>query len=242
MSPPPTRRPVCMMSGGFCILWRRSWNMLTINSRARDTNRAHGDPVATTALVTLADIQRARQRIDGVARHTPLVEADFPGHGRIYLKLESMQPIGSFKLRGAYNKAASLGREALERGLITYSSGNHAQGVAYAARALGARAVIVMPSNAPVIKRKATEALGAEIVTVGPASQERQAKAEELAAMHGYTIIPPYDDAEIIAGQGTCGLEILDDLPVVDIVIVLVPVGGGGLLSGIAAAIKLQRP
>ncbi len=124
--------------------------------------------------------------------------------------------------------------------MITYSSGNHAQGVAYAARALGIKAVIVMPSNAPEIKRRATAALGAEIVTVGPASLERKARAEELAAAHGYAIIPPYDDPAIIAGQGTCGLEILEDLPDVDLV--LAPVGGGGLLSGIATAIKLSRP
>ncbi len=165
---------------------------------------------------------------------------NFPDHRRIFLKAESLQPIGSFKLRGAYNKAASLSRDALERGLITYSSGNHAQGVAYAARSLGVKAVIVMPSNAPVIKRTATEALGAEIVVVGAASAERKQRAEELATTHSYTMVPPYDDLAIIAGQGTCGLEILEDLPNVDLV--LVPVGGGGLLSGIAAAIKFQRP
>src|SRR5207249_3244505 len=122
----------------------------------------------------------------------------------------------------------------------TYSSGNHAQGVAYAARALGARAVIVMPRNAPVIKREATTALGAEIVLVGPSGIERQIKAEELAAEHGYVIVPPYEDEKIIAGQGTAGLEILEDLPEVDLV--LVPIGGGGLISGISAALKLSRP
>jgi threonine dehydratase len=202
-------------------------------------NRAANKAAADAALVSLANMREAQARLRGVARRTPLIEAQFPGGRRIYIKAESMQPIGSFKLRGAYNKAASLSRDALERGLITYSSGNHAQGVAYAARALGAKAVIVMPSNAPAIKRAATEALGAKIVTVGPASAERRQRAEELAASHGYTIIPPYDDAEIIAGQGTCGLEILEDLPNVDLV--LAPVGGGGLLSGISAAIKLQR-
>jgi len=193
-----------------------------------------------TQLVSLADLREAQQRLRGTARHTPMIEAEFPGNLRVFLKAESMQPIGSFKLRGAYNKAASLPAAALHRGLITYSSGNHAQGVAYAARALGTKAIIVMPSNAPEIKLRATEALGAEIVMVGPASLERKAKAEELAAAHGYTVIPPYDDSAIIAGQGTCGLEILEDLPDVDLV--LVPVGGGGLLSGTAAAIKLHRP
>jgi threonine dehydratase len=124
--------------------------------------------------------------------------------------------------------------------VISYSSGNHAQGVAYAARALGAKAVIVMPSNAPAIKRDATAALGAEIVTVGPASSERQQKAEELASQHGYAIVPPFNDEQIIAGQGTIGLEILEEMPGVEAVIV--PVGGGGMISGIAAAIKLSKP
>ena len=126
------------------------------------------------------------------------------------------------------------------RGVITYSSGNHAQGVAYAARALGTKAVIVMPRIAPAIKREATAALGAEIVFVGPSGVERQVKAEELAAEHGYMIIPPYDDEKIIAGQGTAGLEILEDLPEVDLV--LVPIGGGGLISGISTAIKSLKP
>jgi threonine dehydratase len=159
---------------------------------------------------------------------------------QLYLKPENLQPIGSFKLRGAYNKVAALSEEERSRGVITYSSGNHAQGVAYAARALGVKAVIVMPQNAPAVKREATIALGAEIILVGPASSERQAKAEELAARHGYVIVPPYNDEMIIAGQGTMGLEILEDLPEVETVIA--PVGGGGMLSGIATAIKLSKP
>jgi len=156
------------------------------------------------------------------------------------LKLENLQPIGAFKLRGAYNKIASLSPEERARGVIAYSSGNHAQGVAYAARALHTKAVIVMPGNAPAIKLEATAALGAEIVKVGPGSSERQQKAEELAAQHGYAIVPPYNDEKIIAGQGTMGLEILEDMPSVETV--LVPVGGGGMISGVAAAIKLSRP
>ena len=124
--------------------------------------------------------------------------------------------------------------------MITYSSGNHAQGVAYAARALGTKAVIVMPRNAPAIKRDATAALGAKIVLVGPSGVERQVKAEELAAEHGYVIVPPYDDEKIIAGQGTAGLEILEDLPEVELV--LVPIGGGGLISGMSTAVKLSKP
>jgi len=143
-------------------------------------------------------------------------------------------------LRGAYNKIRSLTSEERARGVITYSSGNHAQGVAYAARALGAKAIVVMPANAPAVKREATSALGAEIVLVGPSGVERQTKAEELAAEHGYAVVPPYDDEKIIAGQGTAGLEILEDLPEVDLV--LVPIGGGGLISGISTAIKSVNP
>ncbi len=156
------------------------------------------------------------------------------------MKLENLQPIGEFKLRGAYNKIASLSEQERARGVIAYSSGNHAQGVAYAASALGTKAVIVMPANAPAIKLEATAGLGAEIVKVGPGSSERQSKAEELAEQHGYAIIPPYNDEKIIAGQGTIGLEILEDVPGVETV--LVPVGGGGMISGVAAAIKLSQP
>jgi threonine dehydratase len=159
---------------------------------------------------------------------------------RLYLKPENLQPIGAFKLRGAFNKIASLSPEERSRGVITYSSGNHGQGVAYAARALGTKAVVVMPNDAPAIKREAAASMGAEIVLVGPGSLERQNRAEELAARHGYVIVPPFNDEQIIAGQGTMGLEILEDLP--DVETVLVPVGGGGMLSGVATAIKLSKP
>ena len=148
--------------------------------------------------------------------------------------------MGAFKLRGAYNKLASLSPEDRKRGVITYSSGNHAQGVAYSARALGMKAVIVMPGNAPAVKREATAGMGAEIVLVGPGSEERQLKAEQLASQHGYVIVPPYNDEQIIAGQGTIGLEILEDLWNVETI--LVPVGGGGLSSGVATAVKLNNP
>lgn len=189
-------------------------------------------------MITLTDLLEAKARLKGVAVHTPLVRYFGAGTGdeELYLKAESLQPIGSFKLRGAYNKIASLSAEERGRGVITYSSGNHAQGVAYAARAMGARAVIVMPSTASQVKLEATVALGAQIVTVGSGSDERREKALELAAAHGYVVIPPYDDSMIIAGQGTAGLEILEDLP--DVELVLVPVGGGGLASGVAAALK----
>ena len=153
------------------------------------------------------------------------MRAAFPGvsgHGtgrEIWLKAESLQPIGAFKIRGASNKILQLTPDEIARGVITYSSGNHAQGVAYAAREVGAKAVIVMPSNAPAIKRAATLALGAEIVDVGLASSERLAVAEQLVREHGYVVIPPYDDEQIIAGQGTCGLEIVEALPDVDLVL-----------------------
>jgi threonine dehydratase len=194
-------------------------------------------------MVTLEQIKLAQQRLRGIAARTPLAEYFPPAsekgiEGQLCFKPESLQPIGSFKLRGAYNKIASLTEQERQRGVISYSSGNHAQGVAYAARALGVKAVIVMPRNAPKIKVDSTAALGAEIVTVGPASTERLKKAEELASKHRYAIVPPYNDEQIIAGQGTVGLEILEDCLEVDLV--LVPVGGGGLISGVSAAIKLS--
>jgi threonine dehydratase len=198
-----------------------------------------------SVLVNLDDIREAQARLRNVTVHTALIRShihatDRPNDFReLYLKPENLQPIGAFKLRGAYNKIASLSSDERNRGVITYSSGNHAQGVAYAARALGTKAVIVMPDNAPIIKREATIALGAKIVLVGPGSLERQLKAEELAAQQGYIIVPPYNDAKIIAGQGTIGLEILEDLPAVQTI--LVPVGGGGLSSGVAAAVKLSK-
>ncbi|GAC1422544.1 MAG: threonine/serine dehydratase [Acidobacteriaceae bacterium] len=208
-------------------------------------------------LITLTDIHAAQRAIAGTAARTTL-HAVAPEHLHaasiptlpfaLFLKAESEQPIGSFKLRGAYNRIAQLSPEELGRGVITYSSGNHAQGVAYAARALGARAVIVMPDNAPTVKIDATRALGAEIVFVGPASSARKAKAEELAAAHGYSVIPPYDDPAIIAGQATCGVEILEQLAALDgtskpdagSTVILSPVSGGGLLSGIATGVKLS--
>jgi threonine dehydratase len=197
--------------------------------------------VATDSLVSLDAIRAAANRIADIAVKTPLIRAYFPDvAGKVWLKCESLQPIGSFKLRGAANKILQLTPEEISRGVITYSSGNHAQGVAYAARAVGAKAVIVMPSNAPAIKRAATLAYGAEIVDVGVASSERLAKAEELVNKHGYIVVPPYDDEQIITGQATCGLEIIEQLPDVDLV--LVPVSGGGLLSGVATAVKRLRP
>ena len=190
-------------------------------------------------MVSLDDIRAARALLKGIAVHTPLLEWTGAAEARkLFLKLENLQPIGAFKLRGAYNKVASLSDDERRRGVISYSSGNHAQGVAYAARALRVRVIVVMPENVPKNKLAATAALGAEIVIVGPGSEERRLRAEQLAGEHGYVVVPPYNDEKIIAGQGTVGLEILEDLPRVETV--LVPVGGGGLISGVAAAIKLS--
>jgi threonine dehydratase len=190
-------------------------------------------------LVGIEAIRAAAGRLQGIAARTPLVPFGRPERSW-YLKAESLQPVGAFKLRGAYNAVATLPPEVLERGVITYSSGNHAQGVARAARLVGTHAIVVMPDDAPAIKRARVEADGAEVVTVGPASEERRQVAEALAAERGLAIIPPYDDDRIIAGQGTCGLEIVEDLP--SVAAVLVPVGGGGLASGVAAAVRALRP
>ena len=191
------------------------------------------------ALVTLDAIRAAALVLRGVALRTPLVPYGRP-EDRVLLKAESLQPIGAFKIRGAYVAIAGLTPADRDRGVITYSSGNHAQGVARAARLLGAPAVIVMPSDAPAIKRERVAADGAEIVTVGTASEERRERAEAIAAERGLAIIPPYDDDRIIAGQGTVGLEIAEELA--DVGLVVVPVGGGGLASGVAVALKALVP
>jgi threo-3-hydroxy-L-aspartate ammonia-lyase len=193
----------------------------------------------TADLVTIDAIRGAAVVLRGVAIRTPLVPYG-PPDGRVLLKAESLQPIGAFKIRGAFVAIAGLTAAERERGVITYSSGNHAQGVARAARLLGAPAVIVMPSDAPAIKRERVAADGAEIVTVGTASEERRERAEAIAAERGLAIVPPYDDDRIIAGQGTVGLEIAEDLA--DVAAVIVPVGGGGLASGVAVAIKALVP
>ncbi len=187
-------------------------------------------------LVDLARIRAAAERIAGVAVRTPLLRWD----DRTELKPESLQPVGAFKMRGAHAKLTSLTDAERAAGVVTYSSGNHAQAVARSARLLGVPAVIVMPENAPAVKVAGVERDGARIVRCGPGSDERRRIAQDLAAKHGYAIIPPFDDAEIIAGQGTAGLEIAEDRP--EVTSVLVPIGGGGLIAGIAAAINALAP
>jgi threonine dehydratase len=196
----------------------------------------HADQLDGLELVTLDEIRGAAERIRGVALHTPLLRWD----DRTWLKPESLQPVGAFKMRGAYNAVASLTDEERARGVVTYSSGNHAQAVARAARLLGAPAVIVMPEDAPPVKVEGVRRDGAEIVVAGRTGEERHAVALELVQRDGRVMIEPYDDRRIIAGQGTCGLEIAEDLPAVTSV--LIPVSGGGLSAGIATAVKALAP
>ena len=188
-------------------------------------------------LVTLDEIRIAAKNLAGVAVRTPLLPAPWAG-GTLAIKPECLQVIGAFKIRGAYHAVTTLTDAERARGVLASSSGNHAQAVAYAARAYGAPATIVIPEGAVQHKVAATEALGARVVRVPPA--ERDTAAAELAAEGGLALIPPYDDARVIAGQGTVGLEIVEDDPSVDVV--LVPVSGGGLISGIATAVKALRP
>ncbi|MBA3876459.1 MAG: threonine dehydratase [Anaerolinea sp.] len=190
-------------------------------------------------LVGIEAIREAAARLRGVAVRTPLVVFS-AGPPRILLKAESLQPTGAFKIRGAYNAIAQLTATERRRGVVTHSSGNHAQGVARAARLLGTSAVVVMPSDAPSVKRARVEADGAEVVTVGVESGAREVMAQRLVEERGLVLVPPYDHDRIIAGQGTCGLEIAEDVQ--DLALVLVPIGGGGLASGVAAAVKALRP
>ena len=194
----------------------------------------------TTPLVTLEAIREAAERVRPIARVTPLVDVSGPAGRPLWLKCESLQPAGAFKIRGAYNMVAQLTPEQRARGVITYSSGNHGQAMALAARRLGAPAVVVMPTTAPAIKVDGARSYGAEVIFAGTTSADRRARAEAEAAARGLTMVPPFDHEWIIAGQGTAGLEILEQRP--DVAAVLVPVGGGGLLAGVAAAIKQSRP
>lgn len=195
---------------------------------------------ARSGLVDLDEIRAALPRVASLARRTPALEILSPKGLPVVLKCENMQPGGAFKIRGAANMIQQLSPTALRRGVITYSSGNHGQAVAIAARAAGAPAVIVMPTTAPSVKVAGVRRYGAEVIFEGTTSDERREYAEREAASRGLTIVPPFDHEWIIAGQGTAGLEILEQVPQAGLV--LVPIGGGGLASGIATAIKLSRP
>ena len=190
-------------------------------------------------MVTLADIRSARKRLDGVVLRTPLLPLKL-GRPDTWLKCENLQRSGSFKLRGAYNKIASLSPAVRKRGVVAYSSGNHAQGVALAGQVFGIPTTIVMLDQSMAHKVEGTRSYGADIVFGGKSSEEIKARAEAIAAESGRTLVRPFDDALIIAGQGTIGLEIVEQLK--DVKAVVVPVGGGGLCSGVATAVKSLRP
>jgi threonine dehydratase len=195
---------------------------------------------ATTDFVSLKDFRAAAERIAPIARVTPLVDVSGPVGRPFFLKCESLQPAGAFKIRGAYNMVAQLNPAQREAGVITYSSGNHGQAMALAARTLGVRAVVVMPTTAQQVKVDGARAFGAEVIFAGTTSADRRTRAEAEAASRGLTMVPPFDHEWIIAGQGTAGLEIIDQSP--SVAAVLVPIGGGGLAAGVAAAIKQSRP
>ena len=202
---------------------------------------------APVSLPTVADVEAAARRLAGIALRTPLLTSatlDAVTGGRVFLKAETLQRTGSFKFRGAYNKLASIPPGERGGGVVAYSSGNHAQGVAAAARLLGMPCVIVMPYDAPRAKRERTAALGAEIVLYDRVRDDREAIAGEIAARRGAILVPPYDDALIIAGQGTAGLEIVEDLAARGLTpdVVVVTASGGGLTAGIALAVRSRVP
>jgi threonine dehydratase len=189
-------------------------------------------PKPRNSVVTARDIQEAAAGLRGVARRTPLVYVDELG---AHLKLENEQPIGAFKIRGAFNAIRKLPEAARQRGVITYSSGNHGQAVAYAAKHFGVRAVVTMPETAPAVKVAGVKQWGGEVVFAGRTSEDRRLEAEAIAQQDGLAIVPPFDHPDIVAGQATVALEIVEQLPEVETIVV--PVGGGGLISGIVAGL-----
>jgi len=194
-------------------------------------------------MLTLEKFEEATEIVQKVARETKLVYSEYLSDmtgNKVYLKPENMQYTGAYKLRGAYYKISTLSEEAREKGLITASAGNHAQGVAFAAKRFGCKAVIVMPTTTPLIKVERTKGYGAEVVLFGNVYDEACAKAYELAEENGYTFIHPFDDEDIAAGQGTIAMEIIKELPTVDYI--LVPIGGGGLATGVSTLAKMLNP
>ncbi len=194
-------------------------------------------------MVTLQDIEAARAGLHGITVVTPLLSSDRLSDevgSRVFIKAENTQRAGSFKLRGAYTKMASLSREERQHGVIAHSAGNHAQGVALAAQLLGAPATVVMPEYAPLAKVAATKRYGAQVVLHGQSFDDAGAHAQALCEEHGYSYVHAFDDPKIIAGQGTVGLEILDELP--DVGTLVIPIGGGGLIGGIATVMRACRP
>ena len=196
--------------------------------------------MTAATLVSLDAIQQAAARIAGVARKTPLLDVSDIAGRSLHLKCENLQPIGAFKVRGAFNMMARLEPEARARGVLTYSSGNHGNAVAYAAKKLGIPAVIVMPTTAPAVKVAGARELGAEVLFEGTTTLHRKARAEQEQQARGLVMVPPFDHEWIIEGQGTAGLEIMDALPRAGTVVV--QIGGGGLIAGVSAAVKAMNP
>ena len=198
-------------------------------------------------VVNIKDIEDAALRIQGVAIETPVGQCHYLNEAlqaEIFFKLENQQHIGAFKFRGAYNRLCQLTEAEREKGVVAFSSGNHAQGIAYAAKLLGMNATIVMPSDAPSIKKNATEALGATIIFYDRHTESREQIAEDIAVSSGAVLVPAFDDPHIIAGQGTCGLELMRQLQAKDKSpdIVISPVGGGGLMAGVSTVVKALSP
>ncbi len=204
------------------------------------------DPQADSppsSTVSLAALRAAAEDLDGVAVKTPLLripDLDARSGVPVFLKGEHLQPVGAFKVRGAYTAASRIPAELRARGLITYSSGNHGQAVAWAARRLNTRAVVVMPERAPAVKVEGVRRLGGEVIIAGNSSAERYTKAQQMVEEQGFIMVPPFESLEVIAGQGTCGLEIIEQCP--EVQTILVPVGGGGLIAGIASATAALKP
>lgn len=193
--------------------------------------------------MTLEKFEEASEKVKEVTQETKLVYSDFFSKqtgNKVYLKPENMQLTGAYKLRGAYYKISTLSEEERNKGLITASAGNHAQGVAFAAKAYGCKATIVMPTTTPLIKVNRTKSYGADVVLCGNVYDEACAKAYELAEEHGYTFIHPFDDLDVATGQGTIAMEIFKELPLVDYI--LVPIGGGGLATGVSTLAKMLNP
>jgi threonine dehydratase len=193
--------------------------------------------------VSLAALRAAAEGLQGVAVKTPLLripDLDARCGVPVFLKGEHLQPVGAFKVRGAYTAASRIPAELRARGLITYSSGNHGQAVAWVARRLNTRAVVVMPERAPAIKVEGVRRLGGEVIIAGNSSSERYTKAQQMVEEQGLIMVPPFESLEVIAGQGTCGLEIIEQCP--EVQTILVPVGGGGLIAGIACATAALKP
>ena len=201
------------------------------------------EPDDIVAQTTIADVYRADKQLSGIVKKTRLIHSDFFSElsgNEVYLKPENLQHTGAFKLRGAYNKLSQLSDEERQRGVITASAGNHAQGVAFAAQKLGIKAVICMPATTPILKVEATKSFGAEVVLYGDSFDDAAAHSLELQKQHGYVYVHPFNDREVLLGQGTTALEIINELKDVDAI--LVPVGGGGFASGVALATKMVSP